>query len=73
MVKIKLAKGPMRWYLLLGGAVAAYWPWGTIYCINENAMKNKRLINHEMVHYQQQKKALEKIQTNEAMARLKDY
>ena len=50
MVRLKIASGFMRHYLILGGGVAAYTPWGTIYFISKKVMKNKKLMKHELAH-----------------------
>src|SRR3989344_5006839 len=44
MVKIKLARGLVRLYLSLTGAVAVYCTFEIIYCVNKKAMKNNNVL-----------------------------
>jgi len=53
MVKFQIAKGPIRWYLLINKAHAAFFPWGTVYFLNKEFMREKKIINHETKHYEQ--------------------
>ena len=54
--KVKIAKGPMKWYLNMRDAFAAYAAWNVIYFRNERVMKSvvgKKILAHELKHWEQ--------------------
>jgi len=53
MVKLKIAKSPIRLYMKITRANAITCFWDTIYFIDYKSIKNNKVIKHEMQHIKQ--------------------
>ena len=56
MIKIKEAKGIIKLYLKIFKAKAVYTPWNTIYFLDKKMIKERKIIKHELKHFEQRKR-----------------